>query len=701
MIARRFLSLALAFVAAVGLVSLPQAATPVRAATPDLTIVGDARYVVQPEDRRVRVTVDLHLTNRLQDTTTRRFYFDHAFLAVLPGTSGFRLTGEGSTSPSVGVNQRTRTHTVLRLGFPRLYGGQSVDYRLRFDLVDPGGAPVRDVRVGTALVSFPVWGFASDSTSGGSVTVVLPEGYQAQVEAGSLPKPTTDSQGRTVFRTGRLADPLDLFAYIVADRPAAYATSVVSVDVAGTPVTLTMKSWPDDEPWAKRVGGLARRALPVLNEAIGLPWPREDGLVIQEAVSRSTGGYAGLFDPEAGFVEVAYYAGDGVVLHEAAHAWFNGSLLADRWANEAFASYYGGVAAEVLEIDAPAPPLTDAQLDSRIPLNDWGSVGSEAIDEEDYAYAASLTLAKAIADRVGEPGLQATWAAAAARTGAYQPPAGATERVGEAPDWRGLLDLLEEHGAAPVEDLWRTWVARPGDLPLLDARAAARDRYDAVVAEASGWRLPRAVRDAMRAWQFEQATALLGAADGVLDQRTRIEAAAEESGLTVPRTLRDAFEGDGVMSDGFTAAAAEATAQLAAIDRYRESAATRLTSPDLVEQLGLLGTEPDAHLARARTAFAEGDLEGSAEAAADAAADWQDARPVGQGRLVSIVALTLAVIFSIMAFVAWARGRRRRRVVRTATAGHSYARLAATRDPLTRTSVFRQARKRDEGAERD
>ena len=42
----------------------------------------------------------------------------------------------------------------------------------------------------------------------------------------------------------------------------------------------------------------------------------------------------------AGEVAIAYYADDFVVLHEAAHAWFNGSLLADRWSNEAFASYY-------------------------------------------------------------------------------------------------------------------------------------------------------------------------------------------------------------------------------------------------------------------------------------------------------------------------------------------------------------------------
>ena len=82
------------------------------------------------------------------------------------------------------------------------------------------------------------------------------------------------------------------------------------------------------------------------------------GLSIQEAVGRSTGGYAGLFDPKAGEVEIAYFADDPVVLHEAAHSWFNGSLLADRWANEAFASYYGFEAAKDLGVEGKPDTLT-------------------------------------------------------------------------------------------------------------------------------------------------------------------------------------------------------------------------------------------------------------------------------------------------------------------------------------------------------
>ena len=64
---------------------------------------------------------------------------------------------------------------------------------------------------------------------------------------------------------------------------------------------------------------------------------------MEESLSRGTDGYAGLFDPAAPRIEISYAAADAIVLHELAHAWFNGGLVADRWAAEAFASYYADV----------------------------------------------------------------------------------------------------------------------------------------------------------------------------------------------------------------------------------------------------------------------------------------------------------------------------------------------------------------------
>ena len=241
--------------------------------------------------------------------------------------------------------------------------------------------------------------------------------------------------------------------------------------------------------------------------------------------------------------------------------------------------------------------------------------------------------------------------------------AGAPETVTTAPDWRGLLDLLEAHAATSFDDLWRTWVARDTDLALLDARAAARARYDEVVAAAGDWRLPRAVRDAMRAWQFDQATELLDQARTILDQRAAIATAAAAAGLTTPTTLRTAFESP----DGFASASLEATAELEAIQRYDAAAAARPDESDPLVRLGLWGTTPDAELASARTSLATGDLTGSATAASSALSTWTGAAEAGRGRAVSLGIFVLVLVIGVILAVAWLRGRRRRgRVTMTA-----------------------------------
>lgn len=690
-LARRVAGIGLAVALASGLLAAPATAPHVRAAEPDLTIVSDARYDVQPEQRRVRVNLDLVLTNRLKDTVTKRYYFDRAFLAVLPSASGFKLSWDGKGTPEVRVSEKTADYTLLRLDFgQRLFSGKSATYKLRFDLADPGGEPTRDVRVGDSLVSFPVWAFATDGTPGSTVKVVFPAGFEVDVQAGEIPEPTTTADGQVIFQTGQLDKPLSFFAYLVGDRPGAYAERRVNALVDGESVGLTIRAWPDDPVWSERVGDLVARALPVLASRIGLGWPRDGGLVVQEAASRSTGGYAGLFDPKDGLVEVAYYADDFVVLHEAAHAWFNGAMLADRWANEAFASYYGLQVAANLDVPAKGDELTPELKAAAIPLNAWGPIGRESTATDDYAYAAALFLADQIAERAGQEVLQRVWADAAAGTGAYQPPtvdeaAAATvepETVNGPPDWRGLLDLLEAHDSDTYDDLWRRWVVRDSDLELLDARLEARSRYADVVEAAGDWRLPVPIRQALRAWQFATAKELLDDAGAMLGRRAEIESAAEDSGLTPPPTLRTAFE----LPDGFATAGQEAIDELDTIELYDAAAATRPVEPGPLQVLGLWGTVPDADLARARELFATGDLAGAADAAGMAAAVWTSAEDVGRGRLVSLVALSLAFLVAVVLLAGWLRDRGRRRRRRRQFAAHRvgpdpYATLAATPDP--------------------
>jgi hypothetical protein len=668
---RRLLFATLAL--AVGILSVPMVAlvpgtpleaAPVAAAT-GFTMPGDARYVVDPAKRRVHVSVVLTATNHRTDTKTRRFFYDRAFIAVQPATTGFKVTSSGA-KPTVRVTKRTKTYTLLQITFGKqVAAGASRKLNLTFDLVDPGGSPTRATRIGESLVTFGAWGLGAESSPGGSVSVVFPAGFTVDVTAPGLGAPVKDAAGNTVFSTGRLANPLTFVADFIANRPGSYRESTLQVRVGDRIIPITLRAWPDDPAWAKRVAELLTSGLPVLSEEIGLPWTVDQPLIVEEAVSRSTSGFAGRYDPQAGRIEIAYYATTFVVLHEAAHAWFDGGLLADRWASEGFASYYAlRAAAKIGEKGVVGDELTPALEKVRIPLNAWsvpGAGGTSDVDEAEYA--AALKLATLVADRAGPDGLTAVWQAIHERRAAYQAigPQAALETADAAPDWRGLLDLLEERTGAAYDDLWTTWVVRPAETTLLTDRAAARQAYAETLTRAGLWRLPRIVRDALRAWQFDQASELLADAGRVLDDRDLVAAAATAAGLTPPSTMQIAFEGP----RGLAAAASEADAELAAIGVFRDASTAKPANPTALERVGLWNSDPEGTIKRAAASFADGDLRATVESAAFARTTWQTAGDIGRNRIVAIVASLSAILLGGWLILRWLHDRsaRRRSVV--------------------------------------
>jgi hypothetical protein len=627
------------------------------AAASGLTMTADTRYVVDPAKKRVRVAAALTAVNHRTDTKTRRFYYDRTFLAVQPGTTNFKIKTSGATA-TVRVQKRTSSYTLLRIDFgKRLPAGGTRRLTLTFDIPDPGGTATRTTRIGTSLVSFSAWGLGGTGSPGGSVTVQFPSGFNVDVDAPGLGKPVTDASGTVTFSTGRLADPLSFFAYFVADRPSAYRETSFTVPIGSRTVPVTVRAWPDDAAWAKRISGLLKRGLPALAADIGLPWPVDRPLVVTEAISRSATGFAGRYNPPAGEIEIAYYATTFVVLHEAAHTWFDGGLLGDRWASEGFASYYALRAARTIgEKKVTGDELTPELEAVRVPLNAWLPAGEGDATVEDAEYAAALKTATLIAERAGPAGLTAVWQAIHERRAAYQPSGAlaSLETADAAPDWRGLLDLLEERTVTDYGDLWGAWVIRPTETALLDERAAARERYGAVTARAETWLLPRSVRDALRVWQFDQVGERLDGATTALDDRDAVAAAARDAGLTPPATMETSFEGP----RGFAAASAEAEAELAAIAAYRAAGATRPTSPDLLTVVGLWNGDPGAALEAAATSFEAGDLKGTVEAAAYAQKIWTTAGDVGRNRLIAVVGTLSALLLGVWLLVRWLRDRR-------------------------------------------
>ena len=656
-------ALALAWLAPVAGV-LPVAR--VAAAATDLTLVTDAAYTVQPAHRRVHVVVDIDARNHRGETKTHKYYFDHAFLAVQPAASGFAISGaKGAT---VRVADRSKNATLLRIDFGRrLYGGDGRAMELTFNLVDPGKPATRQVRVGSGLVTFPVWAFASDGAKGSRVSVHFPRGYDVSVENGDFDSRTKTADGGVTLATDPLGEPLSYFAYLTAQREAVYKETPLTVAAGDGHVALLVRSWRDDPAWAGRIGGLFRKALPALSREIGLAWPETEPTVIQEAVSRAAGGYAGLFAPAEHRIEVAYWADPLVVLHEAAHGWFNGALVADRWVSEGFASLYAQRAAHALKVKDTSPKLTAGAKKAAIPLNAWANPADPAttanLPTETYGYAASLALARAIAERAGEDPLQRVWAAAQARVGAYQPPpdtafGGQTdpETVDGPPDWRGLLDLLEAETDKDFTDLWRQWVVRPEEASLLDARSNARAAYARTLGLAGDWKLPRGVRDALRSWQFDAAVQQMADARTVLAQRGAIESLAARGSMTLPATVQQHFQA-GDMVGASAEAEAERNAMLAVI----QAADARVHDDDVLSRIGMLGEDPEANIVAARDAFAAGDLAGAQSAADDAYRAWTAAWQEGRRRALLGLAALAAVLVLAAAVAGRARAARRAR----------------------------------------
>ena len=77
--------------------------------------------------------------------------------------------------------------------------------------------------------------------------------------------------------------------------------------------------------------------------------------------------------------------------------------------------------------------------------------------------------------------------------------------------------------------------------------------------------------------------------------------------------------------------------------------------------IGLWGTSPQADLDAARSQFASGDTAAAVTSAGNAASAWSNAAAIGQGRLISLGLLVLAVIVAIALAGLWYRGRRRAR----------------------------------------
>ena len=668
----------LAAVAAVALLALAPVAQPghvARATDRGLVVIADTRYEALPDDRRVHVTVDAVATSFTPNPVDGLAYYPDVTFAVQPGATHVRATSGGQPlKVEVDTSDADFLGVTVTLA-DGVFFEESYPYQVTYDLPDPGGAPDRNLRISPSIVAFPIWAFGTSGEPGGSVTVVLPAGFSPSLQGDHLAS-STGPAGEIVLSTTTLLDPFNFFAYVSADRPGAFSDTLLTITVGDRSAALKVRSWQDDPEWGTTMSELMADGLPALQGLIGLPYPAPGTLVVEEAATSRLGEYAGVYNKLTGVIRVRYDADAYVGLHEAAHVWFNGDLFPDRWIGEAYAEFYGVEAAKAIGATGQTFDLTDDLLASKIPLNDWGAIGAVDIGVEEYAYAATYHVAQLIYARTDVAGLQAVWASATNAEMAYQAAHGngkaETGVDASLAGWQELLDLLDERTGANFDDLWSEWVVNSQQQLLMEKRATARKDYAAEVAAAGTWNLPTDLRSAMGAWNFDLAETDLALAGKVLAARGQIATRADDLGLTPPSALQTTFE----RNNGMVAAQQQADSEIRALAGISKATDRLAAKENIFEVIGLFGSNPQADLAAARTAFQADQLDATVADASQALATQVGAEPAGRTRVV--VGVGGFVVLSGGLLVSLRIRRRRRRAAAAATAAAMDPYAAAT-----------------------
>jgi len=601
-------------------------------AAAEYTLETSAAYDVRPDAGEITVTVQITFTNTTPDPAGRFSVFPEIKLAIHDGATEVTASDAGGElDVAVKVEEGVNTATVeLR---DDLRFEESVDLELGYTLAD-GSDP--QLRIRPSVIIFPAWSFGTAS----EVSVAIPNGYEVRIDGDAL----TGAGGRLV--SGPIEDPAQWLALVTATRPAEYITFDATVPLGGGTADLQIRAFADDEAWGERTLALIERALPLLEEEIGLPYPRVGGLVLIESVPSNASGFAETANVGTEIL-VAFEQPPFTAMHQVAHVWLSSALIEARWIREGLASAVAGRVASELEVEPPYDPAAEvtARADAAFPLDSWAASADPAA--EGYAHAASWAFMSELGSSVGPDALRTVLVRVASSIGPYaeievdaDPPTD-----GSAPQVpltsRTFLDHLETVSDADLSAPFSQHILAPADVELLPARAEARAAFNELHAVAEGWGAPDPVRAAMTDWRFDEAHAQIAEAIAWLAARDGLLVMMEAAGLSAPDRLQQAYRSFG----GGAEAQAELDAQRAVVEAYAATAADLNGARSFLERVGFIGG-PDAaqQLTMANGRFADGDLRGAVEAISEAQRILASAEAGGMVRLVSagVVALILA-----------------------------------------------------------
>ena len=503
--------------------------------------------------------------------------------------------------------------------------------------------------------------------------------------------------------------PFSGFAQSITDHS---KRGVLEADVplSSGSVHLSLKYFWSSQAWAEQQFAIAQRALPLLEQLFGFPYPHQVASLRQSNLIMLHG-IAGLAFVRKGEMLIAITDDpefDKVVtVHELAHQWAGPETLSASWQWEGLAEW----AAAALASELGYPPYS-REWQSRgytDPLATWWN--GSTVTDSDYWYGKShafwLEYERAIGGRE------------AMRIVLSQVDDGDRPRSG---GW--FMDAGERASGQALDELFLEWVwNRTTSAPLLAERRAAHDLARGLAARAAELGLggvPTDLQANLDAWifrpiagQVEDANRVLDEYAGVLEEGARaglpaVQGLAGHWGsepLTASRQRVDeqrqaiaaiagaaselanepggspALQQLGQAREEYAAgnfAEAERLAASARTTGYNEKASTRMLAiarekqamfePSFLTRVGLLFADPDAALARAEAAYAAGDYAEALRLARAAYTGWNDASERGLMYLAVLAGLMSAV--SVGAWYLLRRLDPNRKVARPFGTGH-------------------------------
>ena len=308
-------------------------------------------------------------------------------------------------------------------------------------------------RAGSAYASLCATGNGYDT---GSLSVVVPAGFDLNVDDGDDLNSAGTSGGKQVFSSGTQASPYKLWTCIDAEDQANLTHSTLTADGQD----FSIEGWPEDKTWNTDIQDEVGADVPALEDLTGLKMPGGT-IVIMEAGDEQLGEYGGEYNVLTSTASIPETAPGDVVAHELAHVWFNPKMLAAKWMDEGLASYSEKVAGTGNYTPCTEPgayPGTGSP-----DLTTWMALTNSSSTQDqnilDWQYAASCYIFASLANAMGPSNFKAVLEAVAADDIAY---VGADPNE-HMPGVRGpvtarqLLDIIDQRGMVPagVTDLTR------------------------------------------------------------------------------------------------------------------------------------------------------------------------------------------------------------------------------------------------------